>query len=948
MSFATGALVKARGREWVVLPGSQDDLLKLRPLGGTDDEVTGILTKLEKVTPASFDLPDPSRPGDFRSCRLLRDALRLGFRSSAGPFRSFGHLGVEPRPYQLVPLLMALKLDPVRLLIADDVGVGKTVESLLVTRELLDRGEASRLAVLCPPHLAEQWQQEMREKFHLDPQLVLAGTADRLERGLSLGESLFEVYPHVVVSIDFIKSDRRRDEFIRVCPELVIVDEAHGCASGAGRGRQQRHALVRSLAADPDRRLILVTATPHSGKEDAFRSLLELLDPAFADLPDDLAGQSNAPVRRRLAGHLVQRRRADIRYYLQATTPFPKRQEAEEQYELTPEYKRFFERVLDYARETVRDPEGGRFRQRVRWWSVLGLLRALASSPAAAAATLRSRAAPADTDSPEEADEVGRRTVLDLADDDAVEGMDVTPGGDPEAPAEAADEETKLRRRLLDMARTADDLTGEHDAKLQKALGLVKKLVDQGWHPIVFCRFIHTAEYVADALREHLGKGTEVSAVTGTLPPPEREQRVQDLAGHERRVLVATDCLSEGINLQGHFDAVFHYDLTWNPTRHEQREGRVDRFGQPRGEVRVLTYWGTDNQIDGIVLEVLIRKHKRIRSSLGVSVPVPVETDAVVEAIFEGLLLRERSGAAAEQLLLSDELFRTRKTDLDTRWDAAADRERRSRTMFAQEAIRPDAVAAELEAARRAVGSEADVAAFVRAALSAEGAGVTGAAPVDVDLQGARRSLRDALSVALDGDRFKARFDPAPTDGGRPDGELYLYRTHPLVEALAAHVLDTALDPLAGGVARRCGVIRTSAVGTRTTLLLLRYRFDLVKRTGEATMLAEDWGLLAFRGAPAAADWLEDEEALALLEAEPSGNVAAGQATEFVGRVTGDVEALKSRIERSARDRAAELAEADRRVRVASGRTGALHVEPKLPPDLLGVYVYLPVPAPPT
>src|SRR5439155_17147916 len=140
-------------------------------------------------------------------------------------------------------------------------------------------GDARRLAVLCPPHLAEQWQAELKTKFHIDAEVVLASTAARLERGLPVGQSLFDVYPHVVVSIDFIKTDRRRDEFVRTCPELVIVDEAHGAAFGTDRGRQQRHELVAKLAADLSRHLLLVTATPHSGKEEAFRSLLTLLDP---------------------------------------------------------------------------------------------------------------------------------------------------------------------------------------------------------------------------------------------------------------------------------------------------------------------------------------------------------------------------------------------------------------------------------------------------------------------------------------------------------------------------------------------------------------------------------------------------------------------------------------------------------------------------------------------
>src|SRR5437773_12572593 len=173
MSFAVGSLVKARGREWVVLPESDEQMLILRPLGGTEDEVTGIYVPLERVDPARFDLPDPTQPGDYRSCRLLRDAVRLGFRSSAGPFRSFGHIAVEPRPYQLVPLLMALRLDPVRLLIADDVGIGKTIEAGLVARELLDRGEVKRLAVLCPPQLDDQWPRVLAAWLHFEDESCL-------------------------------------------------------------------------------------------------------------------------------------------------------------------------------------------------------------------------------------------------------------------------------------------------------------------------------------------------------------------------------------------------------------------------------------------------------------------------------------------------------------------------------------------------------------------------------------------------------------------------------------------------------------------------------------------------------------------------------------------------------------------------------------------------------
>ncbi|HEV2360696.1 MAG TPA: DEAD/DEAH box helicase, partial [Acidimicrobiales bacterium] len=478
-TFAPGALVKARGREWVVLADSDEELLVLRPLGGGDDDTAAVLPALEEVVSAQFPPPGPEDLGDTASGRLLRTALQAGFRASGGPFRSLARLAVEPRAYQYVPLLMALRLQPVRLLIADDVGIGKTIEAGLVASELMAQGEVSRLAVLCSPALAEQWQRELREKFGIDAETVLAGTATRLSRGLMLNESLFDRYPHVVVSTDFIKSPQRRQEFLNHCPELVIVDEAHTCvADGAGGGgtnaRTQRYDLVRAIAADPNRHLVLVTATPHSGKEQGFRNLLGLLDPPLATV--DLEQVRN---RQHLARHFVQRRRADIRHYLVEETAFPSdRLTKEAPYKLSSEYAAFFDRVLAYARGQVAESSSPgsavqRVRQRVRWWSALALLRAIASSPAAAAATLRTRASAAEAVSTEEADELGRAAVLDTAGDDALEGIDTTPGADDtlgDGDSEGAPEgvssrpERAERRRLLDMARAADQLAGPgHD-----------------------------------------------------------------------------------------------------------------------------------------------------------------------------------------------------------------------------------------------------------------------------------------------------------------------------------------------------------------------------------------------------------------------------------------------------------------------------------------------------
>lgn len=933
MTFSVGSLVRSRGREWVVLPDSTDEMLLLRPLGGANEEIAGVLTDLETVVPAQFSLPDPTRVGDYRSARLLRDALRLGFRSSAGPFRSFGHLAVEPRPYQLVPLLMALRLDPVRLLIADDVGIGKTVESALVAKEFLEQGDARRLAVLCPPHLAEQWQKELSSKFHIEAELVLPSTAARLERGCSVGQTLFDLHPFVIVSMDYIKSDRRRTEFVRTCPELVIVDEAHTCAADAAGGyRHQRHTLVVDLARDPKRHMILVTATPHSGKEDPFRSLLTLLKPEFASLPENLSGAANEAHRRRLAQHFVQRRRNDIRSYMDADTPFPEREEREETYTLTPEYRKFFDRVLDYARETVSGSERGDHRWRVRWWSVLALLRALASSPAAAAATLETRAASADTETIEEADAVGRRLVLDLGDQEETESLDVTPGSDYGEAEEGADK--KNRRRLLELKREAEKLVGDPDAKMLKAVKLIAGLVSEGFRPIVFCRFIATADYLASELRTRLKGNIEVVAVTGAVPSSEREGMVTKLTEHPKRVLVASDCLSEGINLQEHFDAVIHYDLSWNPTRHEQREGRVDRFGQPKPKVRVLTYYGTDNLIDGLVLQVLLKKHKQIRTSLGISVPVPRDSNAIMEALIEGVLIRGRG-----QQLVMDELMGTQQQELFSEWETAAEREKGARTLFSQQSIKVDEVARELASVREAIGTGADVEKFIRAVVPAHHGTIESNGSLKVSLKEAPVGLRDLLGGI---DSFRARFT-APA----PEGDLLLNRTHPIVEGLAAYTLDSALDAQSDGAARRAGVIRTTAVPRRTTLMVLRFRFHIVTvRDGrEEPLLAEECGLLAFEGAPNGPHWLDPVATEVLLEASPAGNVTAEQATDFVRQIVDAYGALQPAVEAEADRRAKALFETHRRVRMDAGIKGVRQqVEPQLPVDVLGLYIYLPAP----
>ena len=757
---------------------------------------------------------------------------------------------------------------------------------------------------------------------------MLSSTIQRLERDLHVGESVFERHPFTVVSTDFIKRPQRAEDFAHRCPELVIVDEAHGCtlAGGAGRGRQQRHDLLRRVTADPGRHVILVTATPHSGNEDAFRSLLSLLAPEFSDLPADLDRGGRAGVRRRLARHLVQRRRGDIRRYLQTDTAFPERKDREASYGFSPAYRALFDDILAFAREYVTHDDGEHRRRRVRYWSALALLRCVSSSPAAAAATLRSRAAADEADG-EDADEVGRRTVLDQSDDDDAVALDFSPGSDTEANPQAT------RRRLLEFARRADAIDYAADRKLQGAVREVKALLKNGFHPVVFCRFIDTADYVARHLREAL-PGTTVEAVTGLLPPAEREARIRTLTGGEGSfVLVCTDCLSEGINLQERFDAVLHYDLAWNPTRHEQREGRVDRFGQRSPEVRVITYFGTDNAIDGVILDVLIRKHKSIKSDLGVAVAVPGSSEQIAEALFEGALFRDQEGAGQLALDFIDELD-SQKQELHAEWENARDREKVSRSRFAQHTIKPDAVAAELASVRAAIGGSADVTRFFVDVLQTANVPVrlNGRAEVHVSNE-TPRSLRQAIDQE---EPFTGRFElPLRT------GELYLGRTSPVVEGMASWILDQALDAESrdtGAVAARCGAIRTSTVAERTTLLVTRFRYHLEER-----LLCEEIVALACTGPSAAPDWLPSEESERLMAARPEHNLLPTAIDQQLGVLLPSLPTFQESLQSVAAERAAALVEAHRRVRAAARARGGIAVEPVLPVDVLAAYVLLPL-----
>src|SRR5690606_2167951 len=296
----------------------------------------------------------------------------------------------------------------------------------------------------------------------------------------------------------------------------VIVDEAHTCTTADAR-RHQRYELLQALASDEDRHLVLLTATPHSGREDEFYRLLGLLAPEFGRM-QEVSETERQRLREKLANHFVQRRRPDIDEWMDQKT-FPPRETAELTYRLTGEWERFFEDVLAYCADVPRSAGGDERRPRLPSRGSRALLRCDPGRPAAAAQALRTRMRTEVLSDDELAEHVFDGSADDLPEDDAELG------------AATADP------RLARLVQTAERLAGESgDPKLALLLRHVEQLLQEGFNPVVFCRYVATAHYVAAHLQRRL-RDVHVGVVTGEFPTEERERRVEEAGEHDRRVL---------------------------------------------------------------------------------------------------------------------------------------------------------------------------------------------------------------------------------------------------------------------------------------------------------------------------------------------------------------------------------------------------------------------------
>jgi hypothetical protein len=473
----------------------------------------------------------------------------------------------------------------------------------------------------------------------------------------------------------------------------------------------------------------------------------------------------------------------------------------------------------------------------------------------------------------------------------------------------------------------------------------ITALVVEGFSPVVFCRYIATAKAVAERLRAlPTLKGVSVEVVTGELPSQDREARVAELAAQDKRLLVATDCLSEGINLQDSFDAVVHYDLSWNPTRHQQREGRVDRFGQPSQKVRSLLLYGENNPVDGAVLNVILRKAEAIRRDTGVPVPLPDDERRMTEALMQAVLLRRRE----TRQLSMDFSEAPAAREIDRAWRDAADREKKNRTIFAQRQVKPDEAEPEWAKARQQLGGPIETRRFVERALKRlraplEPVGRAFKAPLSnlVPFTLRERLQEDGIEGTV-----RVQFGDAPGAG-----RLHLTRAHPLVgliaDALVETALDDAADPVDPATLPRCGVWRTRRISqiTTVTLLRIRHRLETTIRGKGHSLLAEEAILIGF---DADRRRMQDAEVPVLIEAAPMGDLPDLVKRRQLSAALTRLPELTQIFDAVARDRAAVLAADHARVREAAETRQAriaasVKVEPVLPVDVIGLYVLLPV-----
>jgi superfamily II DNA or RNA helicase len=619
-----GQLVRVRGQQWVVsrtrTSGQPADELAA-PLPGrtlvtlssvSDDDLGSELTVAWEVEPGREVLPETRLPqvavngwDDPETLGAFLDAVRWGTVASAddrtlqAPFRA----GITIEDYQLEPVAKALAMPRVNLLVADDVGLGKTIEAGLVVQEMLLRHRARRVLVVCPAPLTGKWRGELAEKFGLDFQVLDAAALKALRRTHGLEANPFTVFPRTIISLPWLRTPRVQrllDEVLTPDTrspgffDILVVDEAHHCAPPAPASGK-RYAVdskqtqaVRRLGEHSQHRLFL-SATPHNGYPESWQALLEMLDPrrfARGVEPDPAVVQQ-----------VMVRRLKDDLVHPDGSRRFPGRAARAVEVEYTDDERAGHALLADYTAARQGVPSG----TAVKAGDLITLLlkKRLFSSPAAFARTL---AAHADT---------VRHAIGPVSDDDVPDWLadamaweeadDVEEAeGDALTRASTAtgrleDRAAKLLERLQDWAhRRAEPADSKAEALVAELHHLVPPGSDE--RVLVFTEYRDTQVWLAGILAARGLGGDRLGLLYGGMDEAKREHLKDAFqAAPDRdpvRILLATDTASEGIDLQRHCRTVINYDIPFNPNRLEQRIGRVDRYGQKR-DVDVVHFVGT-------------------------------------------------------------------------------------------------------------------------------------------------------------------------------------------------------------------------------------------------------------------------------------------------------------------------------------------------------------------
>ncbi|MCL5998066.1 MAG: DISARM system SNF2-like helicase DrmD [Chloroflexi bacterium] len=549
-------------------------------------------------------LPDLTGFDPPRRFDAFLNAVRWGAISASddrtlqAPFRS----GIDIEDYQLDPLVRAVQMPRVNLLIADDVGLGKTIEAGMIVQELIVRNRARTVLVVCPASLQAQWRDQMRDKFGLEFRIVDTELMRELRRSRGIHANPWTHFPRLITSIDFLKRDRPMRLMSEILPsssepkyprkfDILVVDEAHNVAP-SGRGKyatdSQRTLAIRTLAPHFEHKLFL-TATPHNGYRESFTALLELLD-------NQRFARDVEPDRQQLQAVMVRRLKSELPPRWDGTPRFPKRQVHEIEVAYTEEERQVHAWLNRYTQLRIQAARDALERYASEF--VLKVLKKrLFSSPAAFAATLEHHTKTlnaARKTAPQSMSLGVLRMELDSAEDDYDNDEDYEAGVEAGVTSATStlhplsQEEAQLLRNMREWAERASHQPDSKALTFIKWLGEQVKDAAGRWtneRVIIFTEYRATQKWLQGLLAAHGFSGDDrLMTLYGGLELDRREEIKAAFQAHPDespvRILLGTDAASEGIDLQNHCCRLLHYEIPWNPNRLEQRNGRIDRHGQ--------------------------------------------------------------------------------------------------------------------------------------------------------------------------------------------------------------------------------------------------------------------------------------------------------------------------------------------------------------------------------